>query len=124
MKKTLLIYCLAFLCFGNPLFAQSDTAALEQKLKDMEERIISLEGQVRQLKSQGATPGGPAVAPPATTEPQASVPSSAGEPAITPSLGGASNAGKALNPDISVIGDFLGAVGKNPFSPGPSLELH
>src|SRR5207248_329768 len=63
-------------------------------------------------------------AAPAMTEPQASVPASAGEPAITPSLGGASNAGKALNPDISVIGDFLGAVGKNPIAPGPSLEMH
>src|SRR5437879_11970454 len=118
---------LACAVFCSPLFAQSSqshTAALEQKLKDMEERIISLEGQVRQLKSQDASPGVPAVAAPAMTEPQASVPASAGEPAIIPSLGGASNAGKALNPDISVIGDFLGAAGKNPIAPGPSLELH
>ena len=119
MKKTSLIYCLAFLLFGSPLFAQSDTAALEQKLKDMEERIISLEGQVRQLKTPGAASAAGAVA---STEPSA--PSTAGEPAVQPSFGGATNAGKALNPDISVIGDFLGAVGKNPIAPGPSLELH
>ena len=31
---------------------------------------------------------------------------------------------KALNPDISVIGDFLGSVGRNNFRPVPSLEMH
>src|SRR5438874_172879 len=97
MKRTFEVL-LACTLFCAPLFgqsSQSDTAALEQKLKDMEERIISLEGQVRQLKSQAAPSGAPAVAPPAATEPQANVPASAGEPAITPSLGGANNAGKA-----------------------------
>ncbi|MGD1102128.1 MAG: hypothetical protein ABSA59_08675, partial [Terriglobia bacterium] len=41
-----------------------------------------------------------------------------------PVYGGASAAAKALNPDISVIGDFLGAAGKNPVLPGPALEMH
>ena len=29
-----------------------------------------------------------------------------------------------LNPDISLIGDFIGAVGHNDVSPSPSLQLH
>ena len=41
-----------------------------------------------------------------------------------PIYGGASAAAKALNPDISVIGDFLGAVGRNRVRPVPGLELH
>ncbi len=41
-----------------------------------------------------------------------------------PVYGGASGSAKALNPDISVIGDFLGSVGKNPFRPVPGLEMH
>src|SRR4051812_8676388 len=134
MKKTLIL-CLGLLLAHGVIFAQqtapqSDTAALEQKLKDMEERIISLEGEVRMLKSQGASAnpaptGTPSTtaAPPAASEPQASAPTSAGEPA-SPSLGGATNASKALNPDISVIGDFIGAVGKNQINPTPSLQMH
>ena len=41
-----------------------------------------------------------------------------------PIYGGASAAAKALNPDISVIGDFLGAIGRNRVRPVPGLELH
>jgi len=41
-----------------------------------------------------------------------------------PIYGGANAAAKALNPDISVIGDFLGAVGRNRVRPVPGLELH
>jgi hypothetical protein len=131
MKKILLGIIGLLLIHGSVLAqnTQSDTAALGQKLKDMEERIIALEGQVRQLKSQGPTAVAPAPgetgAAPATTQPEATVPSSAGEAAPSPSFGGATNAGKALNPDISVIGDFLGAVGRQtPFTPTKSLELH
>src|SRR4051812_12089909 len=128
MKKTFLI-SLLLLC-GSSAFAQNDTAALEQKLKDMEERIIALEGQVRQLKAEKgvATPpaatGETAAPAEASAQPQPTAPTSAGEPSVTPSLGGATNAGKALNPDISVIGDFLGAVGRNPINPTPSMEMH
>lgn len=132
MKRAFLIYAVLAIFVASPVAAQtssqSDTAALEQKLKDMEERIIALEGQVRQLKAQGA----PAAAAPAetaaplvSTQPQASISSSAGEAAPSPTFGGATNAGKALNPDVSVIGDFLGAVGRStPFTPTRSLELH
>ena len=31
---------------------------------------------------------------------------------------------KVFNPDISVIGDFLGTAGRNPERPGPALEMH
>src|SRR5262249_50701366 len=31
---------------------------------------------------------------------------------------------KALNPDISLIGDFLGSVGGDPVRPVPSMEMH
>jgi len=40
-------------------------------------------------------------------------------------LGGAGGAGaKALNPDISVIGDFIGGAGHNPLNPTPSFQMH
>jgi len=39
-------------------------------------------------------------------------------------FGGASGNARLLNPDISLIGDFIGAVGHNNVAPSPSLELH
>src|SRR5205814_5382601 len=30
----------------------------------------------------------------------------------------------ALNPDISVIGDFISGAGHNPFNPTPSFQMH
>ncbi len=127
-----------------------DTAALEQRIKDLEERLIALEGQVRMLKSGQAQPAAvpqpqPAGAQSAETAaqapPQIAVPAPTPAPAETqagiattggqlPIYGGASAASKALNPDISVIGDFIGAAGGNSapplatLQPFPSLQMH
>jgi hypothetical protein len=38
--------------------------------------------------------------------------------------GGATSNAKLLNPDISLIGDFIGTAGRNIVSPSRSLELH
>jgi hypothetical protein len=38
--------------------------------------------------------------------------------------GGATSNAKLLNPDISLIGDFIGTAGRNTVSPSPSLQLH
>src|SRR5438128_2769155 len=126
------------------------TAALEQRIKDLEERLIALEGQVRMLKSGQAQPAAapqpqPAGAQPAETAaqapPQIAAPAPTPAPAETqagiattggqlPIYGGASAASKALNPDISVIGDFVGAAGGNSapssatLQPFPSLQMH
>jgi len=127
-----------------------DTAALEQRIKDLEERLIALEGQVRMLKSGQAQPAAvpqpqPAGAQPAETAAQAPPPIAAPAPTPAPTeaqaglataggqlpiYGGASAASKALNPDISVIGDFIGAAGGNSapplatLQPFPSLQMH
>ena len=158
MKDRMLIAVVTIL-FSTPLFAQQssasaaqgntqDTAALEQRIKDLEERLIALEGQVRMLKSGQAQPAAqpqPAGAQPAETAAQA--PPQIAAPAPTPApteaqagiataggqlpiYGGASAASKALNPDISVIGDFVGAAGGNSapplatLQPFPSLQMH
>jgi len=90
------------------LFAQ-DTADLLIRIKAMEARIQALESEVQNLKSE------PGVAPPA---PILQAPA----PVV---LGGAGPAAaKALNPDISVIGDFIGAAGYGANRKIPSLEMH
>lgn len=116
---------------ASPAADQSENAQLMQKIRDLEDRVIALEGQVRLLKSQQAPPTQP-VTPPA--QPQAPVmpappPTSAGAAPVTQeqaiSLGGAGgSAAKALNPDISAIGDFISVAGHNPIQPSPSLEMH
>src|SRR5882724_11388376 len=60
-------------------------------------------------------PPASAAAPSAPAPPQA---------AQTQTFGGASSNAKLLNPDISLIGDFIGTAGHNNVSPGKSLELH
>jgi len=138
-----------------------NTAALEQKIRDLEDRVIALEGKLRTIESQQAAPAPAAPAPAATTQAPAGTPatqSAEGQTAAQPTapstpsptetqVGIAGNAGagqvpvygggsasaaaaKALNPDISVIGDFIGAVGGNTppplasLQPLPSLEMH
>src|SRR2546427_9432583 len=57
-----------------------------------------------------AVPASPEPAPPQATQ--------------TQTFGGASSNAKLLNPDISLIGDFIGTAGHNNVAPGKSLELH
>ncbi len=125
--------------------------AIEQRIKAMEDRIILLEGQVRLLKEQLAATqaqapaaGTPAAAPtPAAgsvptaplpeTTPQTATGGGAGQPSgQLPVYGGASALAKALNPDISAVGNFFAAAGHYPTPAGSvlrqvgfrSLEMH
>jgi hypothetical protein len=123
---------------GQAVPAQPDTAALTQKIRDLEDRIIAMEGQIRQLKTEQSPPPQPATTAPPNAElraqaagplPQAQPPAAAlvssGAGAQTVVLGGAGgSAAKALNPDISAIGDFISVAGHNPVQPSPALEMH
>ncbi len=129
-KKILWITALVFT--GIPVFAQqtenaasstADVAAMEQRMKAMEERIIQLEGKVRMLESSQSAP---AAVPGATPAEQL-----VAAPAAPASYGGAGGAAaKALNPDISVIGDFIASAGANSapplasLQPFPSFQMH
>jgi hypothetical protein len=114
--------------------SSSDVSALEQKIRDLEDRLVMLEGQVRQLKAQGVQPSQSAAAlavPLSTSASQAQVTMPQGAAGYTAGagdnirLGGAGGAAaKALNPDISVIGDFIAGAGHNPLNPTPSFQMH
>jgi len=156
MKRTVPVIVVMLSCI--PAFGQANapdanaqsTAALEQRIRELEDRVIALEGKLRTMQSaQSAQPSGPQAAPPApapvvqggaqaptqSTVPVAPSPNETqaglAEPtAQLPVYGGNSAASKALNPDISVIGDFIGAAGGNTapplaiLQPFPSLEMH
>jgi hypothetical protein len=127
-----------------------NTAALEQRIRDLEDRVIALEGKLRTISAApgqaaanapapapaSAQPSPPQAPAPVATVPAQPSPNEAQTGAAAanigqlPVYGGASAASKALNPDISVIGDFIGAAGGNTppplatLQPFPSLEMH
>jgi hypothetical protein len=109
---------------------QPDISALLQKIRNLEDRIIAMEGQMRQLKEQQvitpSVPSAVAATPASVPTPPPTAITSAGAPVQQPiTLGGAGgSAAKSLNPDISVIGDFIGIAGHNPVQPSPSLQMH
>jgi len=115
---------------------------MEQRMRELEDRVIALEGQIRMLKAAAAPSASsqPAPAQPAEaaapTQVAAPAPAQTQEAALAattqgPNLGGAGgSAAKALNPDISVIGDFIGALGGNSqqnsvsLQPIPAFQMH
>ena len=125
---------------------------LEQQVSMLAEQVALLRGQLKVLadaKGSGEGPGARLVltsasvdaSAPATAESSSlSVASAAALPAAAPAapvpqaqalqstqiqtFGGASGNARLLNPDISLIGDFIGAVGHNDVSQLPSMQLH
>src|SRR5215469_7407764 len=151
LAPALLVSFLAVQTFAQqpatPAPQPSSDSAMEQRMRELEDRVIALEGQIRMLKAAQAQPApgaqpasAEAATPPAgeTAAPGQAAPIPAPETQAqaaaltqTPNLGGASgSAAKALNPDISVIGDFIGAIGGNSqqnsvsLQPIPALQMH
>jgi hypothetical protein len=76
----------------------------------------------------GLDPVDPVAALPPVATPSVDVPpvsAGAGDPqGALPVYSGTTAASKVFNPDIAVVGNFLGAAGRNPIDPAPSLEMH
>jgi len=113
--------------------------ALEDQVRTLAEQVALLRDELKALRdaksaaprsadqvllaSSHVEPGtlptnAPATAPFATPEPLPA------QVAQTQTYGGATSNAKLLNPDISLIGDFIGTAGRNTISPSRSLELH
>jgi hypothetical protein len=102
---------------------RKDFDALKQQYGD---RLSALEAKL--AAAEGAAPAAPAIQPGAPATPTAQVPTGAegagGPSGALPVYGSAVTGSKIFNPDIAVIGDFLGAAGRNLVDPQPSLEMH
>ena len=81
---------------------------------------VGLEPSSSSVASAVAAPTALPSAAPASSAPQAQ----ALQSTQSQTFGGASGNARLLNPDISLIGDFIGAVGHNDVAPIPSLQLH
>jgi hypothetical protein len=104
--------------------------ALEEQVRTLAGEVALLRGELKELRETKAPeqPSGPQVLL-ASSHPEPGVLSSSPAPAPaqatqTQTFGGASGNAKLLNPDISLIGDFIGTAGRNNVSPSPSLEMH
>jgi hypothetical protein len=106
--------------------AQALKAEIDQLKSDFEGRLAALEARLAALEG-GQTPPPAATEAPPPPAAGAAVPSGAegaGGPSGTlPVYGGAAAASKVFNPDMAVIGNFLGAAGKNGVSPEPALQM-
>ena len=84
---------------------RKDFDALKQQYGD---RLAALDAKL--AAAEGTSPPAAAVPPPSAAPP--------------PTLGSAVANSKVFNPDMAVIGDFLGAGGRNLVKPSPALEMH
>ena len=106
------------------------------RLSALETKLTALEGQAPPAAPQ---PSAAAATPPAAGQPQqaAAAPAAPGTAEVPPGAegaggpsgalplyGGGAAASKVFNPDMAVIGDFLGAAGRNTVNPQPALEMH
>lgn len=138
MRRVPVLACVLFLLPGV-LNAQQPAPAdtKEERLKALEERVRALEAELQALKATCCAAAAPApaaeAAPPAPQVAQVPVSVPGVGAAQLPVYGGASGAAKALNPDISVIGDFIGAVGRSNvprslmdsnLAPFPLMQMH
>ena len=139
MKATIVrsvVWACAWTLFAMPAFAQQpeNTAALRaevtklrQQLDALETRLAALEGNPPAAAAAAPAPAAPGAAAPAGGV-QQTVPEGAagagGPQGTLPVYGGSVGNSKVFNPDMAVIGDFLGAAGRNEVNPGPALEMH
>ena len=91
--------------------------------------MAALEARLAAAGAAAPAPSTPAAAAPAPAAPQtAAVPPGAegagGPSGALPVYGASVGASKVFNPDMAVIGDFLGAAGRNRVNPQSPLELH
>ena len=111
-----------------PAPASDDTAA---RLKALEEKILALETEVKELKQAQALPAAPSTAAASSSRETAlttnayppPAPAQVQEPALGGVIGGAPQNAKLMNPDIGIIGNFVGVAGRNAVSPAPALSL-
>ena len=131
----------AVLMAPAPLWAQTpDAQALRQEIEQLRkeldtlqqqygDRLNALEAKLNATEPTAQQPA-PGTAPQAPQQPGAAtaqVPpgaEGAGGPTGALPVYGGSAGSKVFNPDIAVIGDFLGAAGSNSVNPAPALAMH
>ena len=118
-------FVLAFLVLSNSAFAQTtDADRLKAELDTLRQefsiRLAALEARLKAVEGGSAVATAPSpVETPTPPPPEQMAPIAAAAIQAAPATGS-----KVFNPDIAVIGDFLGSAGKSPGGGEPSLSMH
>ena len=125
------IAVLAAVSFAAPAYGQgtqedlrAQVALLKQQLDALQQKVAALEAATTQRPAAPAAPAGPPAAaqvPVVETPPGAA--GAAGPAGALPVYGNTSALSKIFNPDVAVIGNFVGAAGKNDAEPRPAMQL-
>jgi len=109
---------------------RAEVARLKQELETLSreygDRLAALESKLGALEGQpaAAAPAPPAAAQaPATVAVPAGAAGAGGPEGALPVYGNVASMSKIFNPDIAVIGNVTGAVGKNQIDSSPALQL-
>jgi hypothetical protein len=124
----------------QPLAPPADAQQIRQEVERLRQEFEAIRDAygarlaALEAKLGTATPPTPAAATPPTAAAPGATPVTADVPAgaggaggpqgALPVYGGGSASSKIFNPDIAVIGNFLGAAGRNTVDPAPALEMH
>ena len=116
--------------FGQQIGAESQALAaqairqeIERMRQDFVARLAALEARLSLIDRGQATPApAPSAAPPTAEVPPGAA-GAGGPSGALPVYGNVSAASKIFNPDVAVIGNFLGAAGRNAVNPAPALQM-
>lgn len=131
MRRIIVLACLLFFVPGHLAGQAKDYT--EERFKALEERIHKLEAEIQELKATqvaATQPGAVASAPTQSASPTVAAVEMAAPAGASgqssgqlPVYGGASAAARVFNPDMGIIGNFIGATGRNLINPYPALSL-
>lgn len=103
--------------------AQTLRQEIDQLRRDFETRLMALEARLAAIQGGQPAPAPAGPAAPPTAQVPAGAEGAGGPSGQLPVYGAQAAGSKIFNPDIAVVGNFLGAIGRNDVAPAPALAL-
>jgi hypothetical protein len=129
-RQPILVLALVLISRGAASGQAADVDALRQEIEKLRAELAAIQQQYGERLSTlearlgtAAPAPTPAEAQPATVEVPPGAAGAGGPSGALPIYGTTTAASKIFNPDIAVIGNFLGAAGRNTVNPSPALEM-
>jgi len=118
------ILLVAAMCVAAPAFAQGPAVPAAAGTEAAQDPQAALRAQIELLRQQLEALQQKVAALEAAAEVPAGAAGAGGPAGALPVYGSTSALSKIFNPDMAVIGNFVGAAGKNTIAPIPALHLN